>query len=59
MGWIIGVIIVGYLLHELFNVIFSKKKTEKNPYGKGGIVLTEEQKERYTKELASDNWKHY
>jgi len=55
MGWIITTIVAGFLLHELYIFLF-KKKTENNPYGKGGIVLTEEQKERYAKELSSDEW---
>jgi len=58
MGWIITTIVAGFLLHERYIFLF-KKKTENNPYGKGGIVLTEEQKERYAKELTSDEWKRY
>jgi len=58
MSLIFGAILVGYLLSAILNKVFNKK-TEKNPYGKGGIVLTEEQKERYRKELESDRWRKY
>lgn len=53
---IVAIIIVGYLIYHVYLSINKKKVKNTNIEG---IVLTEEQKERYAKELASDKWKEY